>query len=296
MSAVDQLEAQASALSGWGTGGASGMPLNGEALAELSGRLADSEKLRRLAEEAGRMRRIALGKQKSKVDHGADEVSDVVRGADLARLLPTELAKLADPTRFLEFARGLTERSLAQYQLRGTERLGRGPLVVCIDESGSMEGPPELWAKALALGLLQVATLQRRPCRVVAFSSRVVRVHDWLPSEVDPGALIESLLPFDGGGTEFEPPLKSALESIEAEPSLRHADVIVITDGVAEVTESFVQQWAEGRKRLGFTTYAIHIATAGDEPESILKELADQVLRLADFNQDDHITDAVLGL
>jgi uncharacterized protein with von Willebrand factor type A (vWA) domain len=296
MEAVDQLEAQASAFSGWGAGRASGMPLNGEALAELSGRLSDSEKLRKLAEEAGRMRRIALGKQKSKVDHGADEVSDVVRGADLARLLPTELGKLADPTRFLEFARGLTERSLAQYRLRGTDALGRGPLVVCIDESGSMEGPPELWAKALALGLLQVATMQRRHCRVVAFANQVARVRDWRPGEVDPIELTQSLLPFENGGTEFEPPLKAGLEAIEVEPTLKHADIIFITDGIAEITESFLEEWRAARKRLGFTTYAIHIATVGDEPAPILKELADQVLRLSDFNQDEHVTDAVLSL
>ena len=42
---------------------------------------------------AGRFKRIAAAKRRSKVRHGADEIADIEQGADLGRLLPSELAK-----------------------------------------------------------------------------------------------------------------------------------------------------------------------------------------------------------
>ena len=43
----------------------------------------------------------------------------------------------------------MLERQVLQYQLVGTETLGKGPLVVLLDKSGSMEGRRDVWAAAL---------------------------------------------------------------------------------------------------------------------------------------------------
>lgn len=295
-STVDALEAQVEAFSGWGRGAGAGVPTAQDVKAALAQRLEQSEKLQALAREAGRMRRIAVQKQKTRVDHGVDEVSDIDRGADLARLLPTELGKLADPTRFLEFARGLTERSLLQYRLRGEEALGRGPLVVCLDQSSSMDGDKEIWSKALALALLQVATMQRRTCRVMHFNEGVVRVDDWAPGSVAPLALVESMVEFVGGGTEFEPPLEAALEAIQREPDLKRADVVLVTDGEAAVSSDFAEHWRKARGKLGFTTYAVHVDVPGGIVPEVLETVADKTVGLADITSDTEATETLLGL
>lgn len=77
------------------------------------------------------------------------------------------------------------ERSLLSYELTGwleevpsvvTHRneirpaAELGPIIVCLDTSGSMRGARELVAKALALECLRGAHRQRRKCFVYAFS------------------------------------------------------------------------------------------------------------------------------
>jgi hypothetical protein len=178
--AAAELDCAVGAFSGWQPG-ASGLGVDIEAKARLAERIRQSPKLQQLARAAGRMRRLALAKQQSPSKHAREEVADVELGSDLARVLPTELVKLTDPLLSLDFARRFVEGTLMQYRLQGRETLGRGPLIVLLDDSGSMEGDRELWAKAVTLGLVQVAAFQRRRCRIVHFDGAVRRVDEWGP-------------------------------------------------------------------------------------------------------------------
>jgi len=65
------------------------------------------------------------------------------------------------------------QRQVLQYQLSGNEVLGRGPLVLLLDKSGSMEGPKDTWATALALALLEHAHAERRPFALIDFNGSV---------------------------------------------------------------------------------------------------------------------------
>ena len=49
-----------------------------------------------------------------------------------------------------------------QYELKGTEKQGKGPIVVCVDNSGSMSGDRETWSIVVALALLEIATMPKR--------------------------------------------------------------------------------------------------------------------------------------
>jgi len=185
---------------------------------------------------------------------------------------------------------------LLQYRLSGKERQGRGPIVICLDQSSSMRGAKEFWSKGLALALLQVATMQRRPCRVVHFNTGVARVDDWLPGKVAPLDLLASMDTFLGGGTDFEPPLRVALDAIADTREFKKADVILVTDGEARLSENFVDEWNSAKKKLGFTCYAIHVESpAGLVPDQ-LSAFADTVVPLADLSDDTTATDAVLSI
>ncbi len=146
-----------------GTGSVKGESRPNGRTRTLATRIKNDARLRRIALLAGRFKRIAAMKQRQKVKHGADEISDVEQGADLGRLLPAELARFVHPKLRLAMLRDLTERRCLQYALTGSETLGKGPLVVCLDKSGSMDGPPDIWATAIALALLDVAQRERRP-------------------------------------------------------------------------------------------------------------------------------------
>ena len=279
---LDEVEAELAGFCGWGQGE---MRPGGDVdeRARLAALLKKNEKLRRLGVMAGRMRRIAMLKRRTRSKHARDEVSDIERGNDLARVLPSELVKLCDPALALDFARGFVEGGLAEYRLHGRERQGRGPVVICIDSSGSMEGEREVWSKAVALALLQLAVAEKRRCRLVQFDDVVRRTDDFAPGKVDGRVVMEAMAPFFGGGTDFEKPLTKAMEAINDDVGLKQADVVLITDGEADVSDAFCASWAEARRKHEVTVFAV--AIGGDVP-AVLNEVADHVVGVNELADD----------
>ena len=195
----------------------------------LAVRIRDDARLRRIALLAGRFKRIAAAKQRQKIKHGADEIADVEQGADLGRLLPAELARFVHPKLRLAMLRDLTERRCLQYQLTGTEVRGKGPIVVALDKSGSMDGPADVWATAVALALLDVAQRERRPFALLGFDEGVKNECLVKPTEQLPEA---ELFVTCGGGTDIAKVVSRGLDIIEQNPgALKKADVVIITDG-----------------------------------------------------------------
>jgi len=238
-----------------GTGAAEPTRTDQPAVIPLAARLRHDPRLRRIAELAGRFKRIAAGKRRQRVRHGADEITDVEQGGDLPRVLPSELSKLSHRVLRLDFLRSLLERQVLQYQLSGAEVLGKGPLVVLLDKSGSMDGPRDVWATALALALLDQAQRERRTFALLGFDARVK-----FEAVVQPG----EPLPEDGlftscrGGTEIAVALSRGLEIVRAHPgALKKADVVLVTDGGSDPTSA--PQLREQASQLGVTTFGLSI-------------------------------------
>ncbi len=216
-----------------GTGSVTGAPRPMPASVGLARRLRDDERLRRIALLAGRFKRIAARKRRERVYHGADEIVDIELGADLGRLLPAELARLTHPRLRLAMHRDLAERRCLQYRLDGVESLGKGPLVVCLDKSGSIDGDPDVWATAVALALLDVAHHERRPFALLGFDERVKHEAIVRHGEALPEA---ALFVACGGGTDIGNVLRRGLNIIEEHPgALRRADIVLITDGESPI-------------------------------------------------------------
>ena len=238
-----------------GTGTHDGAPNEHPAVRPLAARLKLDERLRRIATLAGRFKRIAASKRRQRVKHGADEVTDVEQGADLGRALPVELAKLTHRLLRLDFMRALLERQALQYRLEGTASLGKGPLVVLLDKSGSMDGPRDVWATAVALALLDQAQRERRAYALLGFDSRVkfeavVNPADALPEE---GLFVSC-----GGGTEIAAAITRGLEIIRTHPgALRKADIVLVTDGGSDASEA--RALRESAAALGVTILGLGI-------------------------------------
>lgn len=258
----------------------------GEHARSLAARLRGNARLRRIAELAGRFKRIAAGKRRSRVRHGADEIVDVEQGADLGRLLPIELGQLVHPKTKLLALRSLHERQCLQYRLGGRETLGRGPLVVAIDKSGSMEGERDTWATAVALALLDVAQTEKRPFALLCFDGAVK--HE---SVVMPGQLLHEagLFVAADGGTDIDKVIRRGLEIIEEHPgAIRQADLVLITDGGSNGDDAKVVR--DLAARLGVTVLGVAI---GAEPEC-LAPWCDHVIAANDMSCVDEKTAAAL--
>ncbi len=219
---------------GFGSSTHLGDKKSGSPAQRLSSRLKNDDRLRRIALLAGKLKRIALTKQKAKVRHGADEVTDVELGSSVSRLLPSELMKLAHPKLRLPLLASLTEGKAMQYRLEGNASLGRGPLVVCLDKSGSMDGERDIWATAVALALLEVAQRQRRAFAMLAFDGIVK--HE---AVVDPGGQLpeDALFVACTGGTNITGVIHRALEVIEeSHGAMKKADIVLVTDGGSDTS------------------------------------------------------------
>lgn len=270
---VEEITSASAGLSG--LGGSTTVSDDTQAL--LGATLKTSDSLRRLGLLAGRMRRLAMAKRRSRTKQPASELSDVTTGNDLARVLPHELMKLTDPLLSLDFCRAFVERSLLQYELTGHEREGRGPVVVLIDDSDSMDGAPATFARAAALALADLAIADKRTCRLVRFSHRINATLDLRAGRDDTRALLAFLSGAVDGGTNFEIPLRVARTAIDSEPAYERADVVLITDGEAELSDEFLREWNQRSLREGLSTYAVHI---GSSAPPVLKRLTPDVIEL----------------
>jgi uncharacterized protein with von Willebrand factor type A (vWA) domain len=230
----------------------------------------NTEKFRRIAQLIGPMHRMAMAEQQRKTVHSRDEVYDVSKGNDVARLLPMELLKLDDPIQELEFFRKFMENDLLQYELRGTERLAKGGIVFCEDGSGSMGGDREIWAKAVGLSLMQIAKVQNRSFYGIHFGGPgMTQQFDFRdPKKITVDDVIEFAELFFGGGTDFMTPLSQALDIMReehAEKGCVKGDIVFATDGMCGVKDTWLEEFKAEQARLGFRVYGIVI---GGSPES----------------------------
>jgi uncharacterized protein with von Willebrand factor type A (vWA) domain len=205
-----------------------------EKMAMLS-RLRNSSKLKKVAAMVGRFRRLAQLHRKEKVKRGLEETYGIQQGSDIAQLVPSEILRFLTPETELQFMADLVEGKTLVYQIRGKQKKGKGPIIVCIDSSGSMDGIPEIWAKSVAMVLLEIAKEQKRDFYCIHFSSgyRELHTNEFLKTdEWDVEKVIDMVEYFECGGTEFEPALNLARQKIGVDKLYQKADIVFITDGL----------------------------------------------------------------
>ncbi len=247
---------------------------------ELGRRLARNRKLGELARMVGRFKLDAKAIRRKTLDRGATEAYDIERGAEIGRLIPAELLALHHPILARDFRRRLLEGEVLQYRLRDDEQKGKGPMVVCVNVSSSMEGDKELWAKAVSLTLADIAQRQRRLVRTVLFSSgeqslKILDLNRVRRYQPELAKLMELAEYFPGGGTDFERPLDAAIELIEQQ-KLKRADIVIITDGESQVSPQWLAHLREVKARLEFRVFAV-LVDVGTSGLSTLAQFADKI-------------------
>lgn len=256
------------------------------ALEEAASSLAEHDELRRLAEVLGRSRVVTQNETSVREERdvrvetvgiGKSEVTGARFGDDLTSLLPSELALLSDPETEELFYAKLAHKELLVLDYRRekvvfhTRRrpvtvrervvVPRGPVILCVDTSGSMIGLPEKVAKAMTLALAQRLQDDHRPIYVISFSTETVSF------ELTPDApTLAQLAIFLGssfrGGTDLRPAINEALDLLETN-RYRHADVLVISDfRVPKIVDRYQTRLAKQQTR----GTLFHSLTVADRP------------------------------
>jgi len=234
----------------------------------------------------GRFRRIAIHSQKTRINHGLDEVHDMEPGSDLEKVLPSELVYLRHPVLKKQFQGKFTEGQLLQYHLRGREKAGKGPIVCCVDSSGSMGGDNELWAKAVALALLEIAQMQKRAFGLIFFGSEsdpmeIVEVHKGEQNILDKVIRIAEY--FLNGGTNFEKTLMVAIELIE-KTEFRKADIVFVTDGYCGVSDEWLEDFLRRKAEKEARVHSVLVEMV--KSNETVDSFSDQVSTVMDLTVD----------
>jgi uncharacterized protein with von Willebrand factor type A (vWA) domain len=252
-----------------------------ERLDQLTALLAELPGLGELADALGRLE--GATDREGIRQGGREELVGVRLGGEVAYALPTELALLGDEDTEDLFFQRLLEKRLVSLELTGIGDEGRaagdhrGPVIACIDTSASMEGPPELCAKALVLAVCRHVIPKGRVVHLILFGGPGERTEIRLRRGL--GGL-EGMLAFlqqsFHSGTDFDGPLLRAMDLLE-EQGLAAADVLVVTDGLCRAGPDVIERVQETRARVGVRVWSVvlgHRDTRGVEPFS------DEVLQI----------------
>lgn len=251
-------------------------------------KLKTNKKLKRMAELIGKLRPLAQRMQKEKVKKIPSRIQDITFGSNPHRALPQDLMMLRHPILKRKFFKDVAEGSLREYEYGGNRKKGKGPIICCIDSSGSMDGENEIWAKALAMGILDIAKAQRRDAIFIQFEGST-NVEDLLVDRFDKNdpwsiekviAFAESFL---GGGTDFQTPLKHSRTLIDDHPDFTKADIVFITDGHCAVSDKFLKKFIDWRDKKNVTIQGILI-DVGSHNSTTVEEFAQTVKFLENLN------------
>lgn len=280
---------------GCGIGNGVAKKVDRKMMQALYKRIRNNRSLRRIANLAGKYKRVAASSQRRKTTNVLDTRSGVSFGNDMSRVLPHELAIMDDVDLELDFYRRFSESQLLEWEVTGVEPQGKGPVIWMIDESGSMSSPCSdggskfEHAKAMALSAAWVAQHQNRwICLVGWSSSSQVNVLAIPPGGNPREAILEWCEHCFDGGTE--PPL-AQMDAIckAANAPKGRTDVVLVTDGDVCLPDMTVfMDWkAENMAKL--TVLAIGCNNA------VLKPYADSMLHVDDLSVGGEASEVLLA-
>ena len=269
-------------------------PAGLKAIREAHTRLGGSHRLKRICELAGRLERIAASKARSKVKPGVGEVHGIDLGSDLSRLLPSELVALRHPRLRLHLLSRLLQKNALTYGMQGKEPQARGPVVVLLDESGSMRSSSkDIWAKAVCLALLSTATCQKRDWHLVSFNGAIIRETS-IPARQATMAIIRDALDHRcHGGTDFDAPVLRAVEIIRTSRSMKKADVVIITDGEDDLESATIEAATSLTRTEGVSWFAVGVGPDADTELSSLSPIATNMVRIKDTDDSEPIVPVI---
>ena len=231
--------------------------------------------LMRICVLAGKYKQLAHGLHKARSKNGFEEVTGLESGGDISRLVPSELMKLGIPELELDFLRRFVEKQTLCREFEAQERVGLGPVVLVVDESGSMIGSRNESAKAIALTLAWIARKQNRWCGLVAFSGgtghRVLALPPDRWNQVD---LLDWLQSFLGGGSDQDVPTRE-MPAIFTEigAPVGKTDLIYITDAELRISEKRATEYNSWKASVKAKLFSLVLnSDPGD-----LKSISDEV-------------------
>jgi len=255
-----------------------------ESLRQWASYIAEDDGVRCLCDMMGRLRQAEKTKRKELVKNittvqefvpdvnSKEEIVGIHLGRDIERALPQELALLADDEISILFDMKFIEGRLSCFEMEGTqqkticieekvvieteEKEELGPIIICVDTSGSMQGPPEMVAKAVTLFMATSAMKQDRNCFLINFSTGIETLD--LSKGVGLAKVIAFLQRSFHGGTDASPALDYAVK-IMSEKKYKKADLLMVSDFIMASLPAVLQDKISKAKQSKNKFYSLTI-------------------------------------
>lgn len=239
----------------------------------LSGYVAFLKKhaeLQELAEKIGHHADARTSVQKQKTYNPAVAYDGIHHAADLQALLPSELVLHQNEATRTEFFRRFTERKLECYkaapdQAGSGKKEQKGPVIICLDTSGSMHGSPERIAKALVLALIRICVQESRALYLISFSVSYQSLCIKQPAATGEMERILSFLRMSFyGGTDIGPAFSAACDHLR-DDAFKNADVLMVSDFLTLPLSEQAKTRIDSAKLYGTVFYALEVGASGNE-------------------------------
>lgn len=212
-----------------------------------------------------------------------EETEGVHRSADLPRMLPAETMLMRHPVGRKLWQARLAEHKLATYQIsgydheivrrteteyvEGTEtverKLERGPVIICLDTSGSMHGLPETVAKAISFELMRLAAAEQRKCYLYTFSGpRDIEGRELSLDQDGLKNIIGLLAMSFHGGTDISSPMREAVAKV-SQAGWERADIMLVSDGEFSVPTDIQTMVNEAKRTKALRVHGLIVAERG---------------------------------
>ncbi|MEI0604672.1 VWA domain-containing protein [Brachyspira alvinipulli] len=191
-----------------------------------------------------------------------EEIVGITYSRDIHNILPQEKLLLAEGVLETLFGVKYFENRLLTFKKEGyidsyydayieeeiqvKEEDKKGPIIICVDTSGSMKGVPETVAKAITLYLASRAMKQKRDCYLINFSTQINTMDLTYPNTMD--NLIEFLRLSFNGGTDPIPALRHAIKTMNTE-NYKKSDLLFVSDFVFNEFTEEDYKLAEAQKK-----------------------------------------------
>lgn len=264
-----------------------------EILGQFAKLLEQDQSLQELAEILGKQNRVQSIFEKELRDkvviktewHPQNAYRGEIKGIcfsnDISSVLPSELALMKNSAtkklfqlRFaqkqllsFEYQRNVerTRKESTQEEVSIEKKEPKGPIIICVDTSGSMHGTPENIAKTVTFALSKIALEEERKCYLISFSTGIETLD---MSDFKKGDSLQKLVRFlqmsFNGGTDASPALQHAIKMLQSN-DYKNADVLMISDFVMANLPRNLIDAIEVEKEKNTDFYSLVIGTSGNQ-------------------------------
>lgn len=237
-------------------------------LCDLLGKLRRAEKTQR--QEI--VKQISIINEYIPDVNSKSEIVGIHLGRDIEHILPQEIALLADDETSILFDMKFVEGRLMCFDMAGfqsqqneieeevlieiEEEEKLGPIIICVDTSGSMQGSPETIAKAITLFMANRAISQKRNCLLINFSTGIETLD--LSGKKGFSQALKFLQRSFHGGTDVAPALNYAIEMMNKD-DYKKSDLLIISDFIMDSLPEILYQKVSMAKKNKNRFYSLSI-------------------------------------